>query len=121
MPVNCVKTYSKNTYPNKGCVHRYVFTLYSIYQLFSLTLKANVLPADADERSVKWSSSDENIAKVNAEGVITAVAKNRWINATNMDAQIVITACPADYVKLDQTKPENIELLTVEEAILSCL
>ncbi len=55
------------------------------------------------------------------EDVITAVAKNRWINATNMDAQTVVTACPADYVKLSETKPENVELLTVEEAILSCL
>lgn len=57
-----------------------------LYKGESLTLKANVLPADADERSVKWTSSDENIAKVNAEGVITAVAKG----------QAVITVTTAD-------------------------
>ena len=35
------------------------------------TIKASVLPADADNTSVVWSSSDETIAVVSASGVVT--------------------------------------------------
>ena len=37
-------------------------------------LKATVLPKNADNKKVIWSSSDESIAKVNAQGRITGVA-----------------------------------------------
>lgn len=37
------------------------------------TLTATVLPADADDKSVTWSSSDVNIIKVNGNGEISAV------------------------------------------------
>ncbi len=53
--------------------------------------------------------------------VIETVAENRWINAKNMNAKIVVTECPAEYIMLSKTKPEGIELLTVEEAVLKCL
>ncbi|MBQ7039887.1 MAG: (Fe-S)-binding protein [Clostridia bacterium] len=53
--------------------------------------------------------------------VIEAVAENRWINAKNADAKILVTECPAEYMMLKKTKPEGIELLTVEEAVLKCL
>ena len=53
--------------------------------------------------------------------VIENVAKNRWINATNMDAKIVVTESVADYVCLEKTKPEGVELLKLEEAVLRCL
>lgn len=36
-------------------------------------LKATVLPKDANDKNVVWSSSDERIAKVNAQGRITGV------------------------------------------------
>lgn len=38
------------------------------------SLSAGVLPADATDRTVQWSSSDEAVATVSAEGVVTAVA-----------------------------------------------
>ena len=38
------------------------------------TLVATVLPEDADDRSVTWSSSDGNVATVDTDGKVTAVA-----------------------------------------------
>ncbi len=52
---------------------------------------------------------------------IEAVARNRWINALNMNVKILVTASPAEYVMLAKTKPEDAELLTVEEAMAKCL
>jgi len=53
--------------------------------------------------------------------VITKVAENRWINAKNADAKILVTTSFAEYTKLNETKPEGIELMKLEEAILKCL
>ncbi|MBR5518062.1 MAG: (Fe-S)-binding protein [Clostridia bacterium] len=53
--------------------------------------------------------------------VIEEVAKNRWINAKNMNAKILVTASTAEYVMLSKTKPEGIELMKIEEAVLKCL
>lgn len=53
--------------------------------------------------------------------VMKTVAEDRWINARNMNAKTVVTANPAEYAMLKNTKPEDIELLTIEEAVLKCL
>ena len=53
--------------------------------------------------------------------VITKVAQNRWINAKNADAKILVTTSFAEYTKLSETKPEGIELMKLEEAVLKCL
>lgn len=53
--------------------------------------------------------------------VIEKVAKDRWNNAKNVDAEVLVTASPAEYVMLSKTKPANIELVTIEEAVLKCL
>ena len=53
--------------------------------------------------------------------VIKAVAKNRWINALNMNTKILVTESVADYVCLKETKPNDVELLKIEEAVLRCL
>lgn len=56
----------------------------------TLSLHTTVLPVDADDSSVTWSSSDETKATVNANGVVTGVATGTvTIRATsNEDNQI---------------------------------
>ena len=53
--------------------------------------------------------------------IIESVAKNRWTNALNMNTKILVTESVADYVLLEKTKPEGVELLKLEEAVLKCL
>ena len=53
--------------------------------------------------------------------VMQKVAENRWINAKNADAEILVTVSPAEYEILSETKPENIQLMKLEEAVLRCL
>jgi len=53
--------------------------------------------------------------------VMTKVAENRWFNAKNANAEILVTASTAEYIKLAETKPAGIKLMTLEEAVLKCL
>lgn len=54
-------------------------------------LKATVLPKNADNKKVIWSSSDESIAKVNAQGRITGVALGDCeITCTSQEANTVL-------------------------------
>ncbi|RKD94052.1 Ig-like domain-containing protein [Marinifilum flexuosum] len=52
-------------------------------------LKVNVLPEDAFDKSVKWSSSNEEVATIDESGLLTAVeAGNATITATAVDSEI---------------------------------
>ncbi len=53
--------------------------------------------------------------------VIEKVAENRWINAKNVNVKVLVTASPAEHIMLSKTKPEDIELMKVEEVIEKCL
>lgn len=53
--------------------------------------------------------------------VMEGVARNRWINARNMDCTTLVTENPAEYVLLRATAPEGYRVLTVEDMLLENL
>ena len=53
--------------------------------------------------------------------VMKKVAENRWFNAKNANAEILVTLSPAEYENLSLTKPEGIELKKIEEVVAECL
>lgn len=53
--------------------------------------------------------------------VIEKVAESRWLNAKNANAKILVTASTAEYIMLSKTKPQDIELMKIEEVIEKCL
>lgn len=53
--------------------------------------------------------------------VMKMVAENRWINAKNMNCTCVVAQSPAEYYMLKSVKPDDMEILTIEEAIGKCL
>jgi hypothetical protein len=46
-----------------------------LYEGETITLNATISPANADNSSVVWSTSDENIASVDADGHVTAISQ----------------------------------------------
>lgn len=60
----------------------------------TLQLTASVLPADADDATVTWSSSDETLATVSASGLVEALAVGEVvITATANDESGVSASC----------------------------
>ena len=60
----------------------------------SATIKASVLPADADNTAVVWSSSDETVAAVNASGVVTGKKSGTaLITATSIENKEFKAVC----------------------------
>ncbi len=60
----------------------------------TVTLSATVAPADADNKSYTWSSSNDAVATVTQSGVVTAVAEgNATITATANDGSGVKGSC----------------------------
>ena len=73
-------------------------------------LTATVYPATADDRSVRWTSSDEDVATVDAEGIVTAVSVGiatvtaATNDGTDLSASCVVTVTPklAESISLDR-------------------
>jgi Fe-S oxidoreductase len=53
--------------------------------------------------------------------VMAEVAKNRWINAVNMDVKTLVTENPSEYAALKATAPDGCRAISVEEMILENL
>ena len=67
-------------------------------------LTAIVSPVNASNRSVVWSSSDETVATVDENGVVTAVAGGKAVITATADADATISAtCAVTVFQLDST------------------
>ena len=75
-----------------------------LYVGAKLTLTAEVLPWNLTDRGVTWSSSDESVAKVNANGVVTGVdAGTVTITAASKVDASVTTSCEITVKRLEVT------------------
>ena len=73
----------------------------------STTLTATVQPGNAVNRDVEWSSSNENVATVTSDGVVTAVGRGTCVvvcasqDGSGMKARCTVGVhCESDYVDL---------------------
>ena len=82
----------------------------------SFTLKATVNPADADNRMLKWSSSDKKVAKVTDSGKVTAVGEGSCtVTATAADGSGVKASCE---IKVEKAKAaKSITLKTTSQNV----
>ncbi len=53
--------------------------------------------------------------------VMKKTAQCRWTNAKNVNAKVLVTTSTAEYNELSATKPEDIQIMKLEEAVLACL
>ena len=88
----------------------------------SFTLTATVSPENAKDKSIKWSSSDPNIAKVE-NGLVTALAKGTCniiatANDGNFKAQCAVNVLPPS-VKGVQFTESSIKILNGENYTLT--
>lgn len=72
------------------------------------TLKANVLPADADDKTIVWSSENSDIASVTNDGVVTGMKAGTTkiivtTNANGLKDECILTVLqPATGITLDR-------------------
>ena len=80
----------------------------SLYVGTSEILSATVLPSNATNKSISWSSSDESVALVDQSGKVTAVdIGNAIITAKTVDGAQT-ASCDVN-VKYNLTKPDSVE------------
>ena len=78
----------------------------------TLTLKAEILPENASDKTVKWKSRDENVATVDeATGVVTGVTEGEAVimalcGGKNGQAVITVTPAPIRVEKIELSKTE---------------
>ena len=82
----------------------------------TLQLTVTVLPEDATDKTVTWTSSDEAVATVNTDGLVTAVAPGETIitattnDGSELSASCVVTVLPnivlATSIDLNQVNAE---------------
>ncbi len=73
-----------------------------------VTLTAKVLPEDATDKTVTWSSSNESVATVDANGKVTAMALGSAIitakcGDVTATCAVTVVATPAESITLNQT------------------
>ena len=87
------------------------------------TIAASVTPSSATYKTVKWTSSNDKVAKVNSSGKVTAVsAGSATITATSKDGAAsasckVTVKQPATGVTLKSTSGDDLSKTTMEVAV----
>ena len=80
----------------------------------TLQLTATVMPEDAGDKSVTWSSADSGIARVDGAGLVTAVSVGTTtITATTGDGTGLTASCTVTVT------PKTVQSITVDEEALS--
>lgn len=83
-------------------------TTMSVYETKSKTLTATVLPADATNKKITWTSNNKTIATVNSSGKVTGVKPGTtYIVATTVDGSFV-ARCKVTVVDLINTSKVNL-------------
>nr|WP_245161307.1 Ig-like domain-containing protein [Clostridium botulinum] len=62
-------------------------------------LNAKVLPEDATNKKVVWSSSDEKIAKVDENGKVTAIKEGKVTITAKVEGTDLIDTCKVNVTK----------------------
>ena len=115
-----VKTFTTDVVPVESVsVDKTEYTFHTIGN--TLTLKATVLPADATDKSVEWSSDKEDVAAVDANGRVTAKGNGKaTITVTTKDqgksATCVITV--AQWVTSITLDKSSVPLIVGETGFL---
>ena len=71
----------------------------SLYEGTAKKLKATVLPANAENRSVKWSSSDKNVATVDKNGNVKAVSSGTAVITVKTAEGGKVAKCTVNVLK----------------------
>lgn len=82
-----------------------------LYAGETLQLTAGILPAEATYRTVKWSSSDENIATVSQSGLVSGLVNDK------IYASVVITATALDGTELFVSKELSVNQMVHPEDV----
>lgn len=82
-------------------------------------LTAVVLPENADNRTVTWTTEDKSVATVDAEGLVTAVGAGTTVikaSAGNVSAEcnVTVSGIPVESIKLDKTSLDLTEGQTAQ-------
>jgi len=84
-----------------------------LYPGDTFTLTASVLPEDADNKEVTWSSENSEIASVDNAGLVSALKEGKTtITATSKDDNRVFSSCTISVLKKDSEEVEDDSLVT---------
>ena len=110
----CTLTVEKKVIPVSGITLSY--TSATLVEGESLTLSATVTPADATDKTVTWSSSDETVATVDANGLLKAIAPGTAVitaKAGDKSATCTLTVekkvIPVEEITLSHTSATLVE------------